>query len=337
MKKNLLYLFTVLCTLSFFTSCGDDDEKPNEDWKNFSKTYTGESLKVTGGAAGSVEVKATSEKAATIVLTNVIPDAATANIDATLAGASFSGETTVSDCLVKITGAIDAKGVLALTVTREITSPVVGDWKLNIVEAGPAKIASVYVGLKTGVPALDGQATMLQGAVGGMIGGKVSAVSSSLKKDGTVAISWTSIKGGEPDPLGAMISSMLMYSVEKNQIFILLDKSLLTTILPLVGDKLTDMGIKTEDILKLLVDKGGYYGLPINFTIEGSNATFYLAKEQIVPMLTAFGPMVNGMIDAALANPETDATTKALLSGLKAMLPALPAAQQLDLGLVFSK
>lgn len=27
MKKNLLYLFTVLCTLSFFTACSDDDDE----------------------------------------------------------------------------------------------------------------------------------------------------------------------------------------------------------------------------------------------------------------------------------------------------------------------
>lgn len=335
MKKSLLYLFTVLCTLSFFTSCGDDDEKPNEDWKNISKEYTGESLKVTGGAAGNVEVKATSDKAATIVLTNVVPDAATVNIEAALAGTSLSGETTVSGCLVKVAGTIDAKGALALTVTREITSPVVGDWNLNIVEAGPAKIASVYLGIKTGVPAIDGQAPMLQGAVGGMIGSKVSAVSSSLKKDGTVAISWS--KDGKPDPMGAMISGLLTYSVGEGQIFLNIDKAMLTTVLSTFGEQLAAMGIKAEDILKLLVDKGGFYALPLNFKIEGSNATFYLAKEQIVPMLTAFGPMVNGMIDAALANPETNPEMLPLLGGLKAMLPLIPTAQQFDLGLVFSK
>ena len=31
MKKNLLYLFILICSVSLFTSCGDDDE--NDDNK----------------------------------------------------------------------------------------------------------------------------------------------------------------------------------------------------------------------------------------------------------------------------------------------------------------
>ena len=40
MKKNLLYLFILICSVSLFTSCGDDDE--NDDNKaNVAGTYAG--------------------------------------------------------------------------------------------------------------------------------------------------------------------------------------------------------------------------------------------------------------------------------------------------------
>ena len=34
MKKNLFFVFTMLCALSFFTACSDDDENKTVDgWK----------------------------------------------------------------------------------------------------------------------------------------------------------------------------------------------------------------------------------------------------------------------------------------------------------------
>lgn len=45
MKKNLLYLFTVLCTLSFFTACSDDDENQEEvNLLDVNTSYSGETL-----------------------------------------------------------------------------------------------------------------------------------------------------------------------------------------------------------------------------------------------------------------------------------------------------
>lgn len=48
MKKNFLYLFTVLCTLSFFTACSDDDEKdPNV--LDVNAAYSGDKLDLKYG------------------------------------------------------------------------------------------------------------------------------------------------------------------------------------------------------------------------------------------------------------------------------------------------
>ena len=45
MKKNLLYLFALICSVSLFTACSDDDEKTDDSWKAVSATYSAETLK----------------------------------------------------------------------------------------------------------------------------------------------------------------------------------------------------------------------------------------------------------------------------------------------------
>ena len=40
MKKNLLYLLMLLCSVSMFTSCGDDDDK-DDNKADVAGTYAG--------------------------------------------------------------------------------------------------------------------------------------------------------------------------------------------------------------------------------------------------------------------------------------------------------
>lgn len=51
MKKNFLYLFTVLCTLSFFTACSDDDDDPKvpENVLDVNASYSGDKLALKYG------------------------------------------------------------------------------------------------------------------------------------------------------------------------------------------------------------------------------------------------------------------------------------------------
>lgn len=44
MKKKLLYLFTVLCTLSFFTACSDDDDPKDPTVLDVNTAYSGDKL-----------------------------------------------------------------------------------------------------------------------------------------------------------------------------------------------------------------------------------------------------------------------------------------------------
>ena len=49
MKKSFLYLFTVLCTLSFFTACSDDDDPKDPNVLDVNAAYSGEKLDLKYG------------------------------------------------------------------------------------------------------------------------------------------------------------------------------------------------------------------------------------------------------------------------------------------------
>lgn len=81
MKKNLLYLFTVLCVLSFFSSC-NDDEKPEvpPTVDEVLATYSADKLKaeIDGVAASEdakVEIAEKEDKTISIKLFNIVPGA----------------------------------------------------------------------------------------------------------------------------------------------------------------------------------------------------------------------------------------------------------------------
>ena len=52
MKKNLLYLLMLLCSVSMFTSCGDDDDK-DDNKADVAGTYAG-TLGVTLDGEGPI-------------------------------------------------------------------------------------------------------------------------------------------------------------------------------------------------------------------------------------------------------------------------------------------
>ena len=49
MKKNLFFVFTMLCALSFFTACSDDDDNKTDDgWKAICDLY-GRNIEIDDG------------------------------------------------------------------------------------------------------------------------------------------------------------------------------------------------------------------------------------------------------------------------------------------------
>lgn len=338
MKKNLLYLFTVLCTLSFFTACSDDDEKDPVDngWKEISATYQAETLvlnEVTSkdGALQTVKVDATSADAASVALGNVIPGEAEVKLDAKLVKAadgsySMTGENSNSDRVVSISGSVK-EGKLAINTAVKITSPLVGTWNLKISEdAGVGMAADVILNVKTP----DGSGDLISGMggpiLGQLIAKKVKSVAVTYGEDGKLGIDFETIAADDANAqLAKTILTVLdlRYYVKttdgNSQLYLAVDKSLLGLLKGIIKDEQT-LAALTE-LTKLLADGGGYYGIPLNSKIENDYVQFYVSKDFIQQLL----PVITPLIPAEMMQ---------LLSGI---LPLIQTATVFDFGLGFTK
>jgi len=340
MKKNFLYLFTFLCSLSLFVACGsdDDDDPPaKESWKELTKTYDGANLTVSlGGSAlmtaGTVDVNATSAEAATIKLNNLLPDAKTVSIDGTLSEAgglySVKGETKVNDCTIAITGAFDGKGALALTATRTLAADITGNLSLVVVPVptmtGMTSYVPVHWKAVTGDPTTDAMLATFGNTLGGLIASKVSAVNVKLTADGMFDVNWTTVAGetvGLPPAMTAIVK--MYYTVMDGKLYLAVNKSLVDELGPLLSGFLP--GLKIEDILSLLTDMGGFYGLPLEYIqTEDGTTTFLMKKDQVLPMLNIVLPIFSSSIPEEM-KPMFDA-----------LMQALPLTKELEVGLPFT-
>ena len=141
MKKSILYLLAILFTTCCVTSCGDDDENKTtnggeETWKELSKTYENDNLKLTMGETGltaagkNVKFDAQSATEGKITLTNVLPETASLEITTTMQEAdgvySFTGEAEAnSNCKVAVNGTIK-DGVLSVVFNRTLSGSLFG-------------------------------------------------------------------------------------------------------------------------------------------------------------------------------------------------------------------
>lgn len=143
MKKNLFYLFVLLCSMSLFTACKDDDEpEVPPTIEDVVAEYSGENLKLTVEGMDNVSEDAkielakseTSDKV-TIVLFNVvpgvtefkIPDAEFAVITKSIYASTLKGEVSddVSGYNVKVEGTVDEKVLTANVTLTEIEGDTV--------------------------------------------------------------------------------------------------------------------------------------------------------------------------------------------------------------------
>ncbi len=275
----------------------------------------------------SVVISASSAEKASVTLNNVIPENASVVIDATLRdvdGAySFSGESTVGECVVSVNGTVKG-GVASVVYARKLTSSVVGDWSLKAGED------AIYSDIVIGNPTIDGFVPMLKPAISGLIWGKVSAVNLGLQEDGILDVSWRPVGASEDAGISGITSMMsIQYGVIDGKFMVIMDKSYVTALMPVLqqvaGDKLEAAGISVDNIMALLVDLGGYYGLPLSLKVDGSEATFYVDKDFIVPVLTMVAPLLKPMAPVAY-QPMVDM-----------VLQLLPNAEALAFGLNFTK
>ena len=305
MKKNLFFVFTMLCALSFFTACSDDDDNKTDDgWKAISATYTAETLKLTMGgtevADQSVKVDASSAEQATITLANLIPGEAEVKIEAKMVktGESYALEGSNTNDLrtVSAKGTVEA-GVLTLDATLKITAPIAGTWKL----AEIAKDESETF--------VSGPVSMVwEAAEGTMLGFlPVTSIPNIAEGFGSIAlvqvlqiVASISKAGGDlSKPVTPVWETSepgyASYNVTDKQILVFLD------ITKIMGSLKSKAAIDPlEQIMALLQN-----GIPVNYEIasDGKSARVYIDKalvSQIAPLLPTLAELIgddalNGM------------------------------------------
>ena len=311
MKKNLFFVFTMLCAFSFFTACSDDDDNKTDDgWKAISATYTAETLKLTMGgtevADQSVKVDASSAEQATITLANLIPGEAEVKIEAKMVktGESYALEGSNTNDLrtVSAKGTVEA-GVLTLDATLKITAPIAGTWKL----AEIAKDESETF--------VSGPVSMVwEAAEGTMLGflpvtsipniAKVLEVlqvlqSVTFQEDGQIVASISKAGVDLSKPVTPVWETSepgyASYNVTDKQILVFLD------ITKIMGSLKSKAAIDPlEQIMALLQN-----GIPVNYEIapDGKSARVYIDKalvSQIAPLLPTLAELIgddalNGM------------------------------------------
>ena len=189
---------------------------------------------------------------------------------------------------------------------------------------------AIYANIVTGNSTIDDLVRMIKPVISNLIWGKVSVVNVNLPEDGIFDVSWRPIGASEDKGIGEITKmASIQYCVVDGKFMVAVDKNYVTVLTTLLqqaaGDKLEAAGISIDEIMKLLVDLGGYYGLPLNMKVDGSEATFYADKDLIVPVLTMIAPILKPMV------PEN------YQQMVDMVLQLLPNAKTLEFGLNFTK
>lgn len=313
MKKNLFFVFTMLCALSFFTACSDDDDNKTDDgWKAISATYTAETLKLTMGgtevADQSVKVDASSAEQATITLANLIPGEAEVKIEAKMVktGESYALEGSNTNDLrtVSAKGTVEA-GVLTLDATLKITAPIAGTWKLaeqktrvKLLYPGPVSMVwEAAEGTMLGFLPVTSIPNIAEGF------GSIALVqvlqSVTFQEDGQIVASISKAGVDLSKPVTPVWETSepgyASYNVTDKQILVFLD------ITKIMGSLKSKAAIDPlEQIMALLQN-----GIPVNYEIapDGKSARVYIDKalvSQIAPLLPTLAELIgddalNGM------------------------------------------
>ena len=148
MKKKLLFLFALICSVSIFSSCGDDDK--DTTWTQIpDATKENTKLTINGGtlpdATASLDIQ--SAEAAVLKLTNAIygHDDISVNVAVVKSNDStyvFEGTANLDGAISKATAAVD-KG---LTVAAKGTVTLSGKLTVEVTTSGWGTLSGVYSG-----------------------------------------------------------------------------------------------------------------------------------------------------------------------------------------------
>lgn len=128
MSKKLFYFFTLICCLSLFTACSDDDEEQvDNSWQELVGEYSGENLVLSYGemtlTGKTVTFSATGSSDGKLLLNNIIPgenETTISNVE--VKNSEFSGTATTTYANVEYAGSVKDK-IMTLKLTVVMNDP----------------------------------------------------------------------------------------------------------------------------------------------------------------------------------------------------------------------
>lgn len=342
MKKNLSLLFALLCTITFFTACSDDEKggpdlPVNEEFKGdkLALIFNGESL-----TDKAVNLTQLNNSSAVIALKQLIPgeDSLVVNLTASepatraFADYDFKGDITNADRQITVTGSL-VNGILKVDVKHIIKdTKIIGKWytyvKLDM--ATYEMLTSLHLDIvndtdKAYLPA-PGWGKEISGSelpsYLGLIGMMLPQllVSVELTNDGKLIATYYANMTDKNNNVPPVIEDKIVkYSVNNGYIYVKPD---LTGLLP-VSQTRADFSI--NDILGML-----NVGIPLKYTItEDGSFKAYVDKDMMLPfmpLIESFGPMLDIEYPELIDKGELPKT-------IKSIVPVIKNAEKAEVGL----
>lgn len=309
MKRNLLYAFTMLCSLSLMTtSCSKDDEPTVEEGKvlDVNASYKGESLDLTysesvlpgkvitfnttDGKTATLEMKGEFDLTSLIptkadmpvmnLAPGVIPGEVTttiSNVALTLDGETYKFEGTDSQNgrTTEYKGQVE-KGKLTLAINNVMPkSDIQGTW--NLADAQVVTLVwnsdkGILLPSSTEEWPVENLAKLLSMALDKPIKEALNTI--SFNNDGNIVADYNKDGDKKVSPL-----NIANYYMKNGKMYVQMNIAMLLTVINQTKAGF-DMGAIAQ-FLPLLSE-----GVPLTSTVDGSNATITLEREIILPLLT---------------------------------------------------
>lgn len=318
MKKKLFLFLVLLCTVTFFTACSDDEDT---SYQALSGDYSTDKLVLTYNGktvdGKTVSMSALNGESGTMTLKDIVPGEASLTVDniklENLGNGNFSfdGLNENSDRKVAVTGKVEG-GKMTLATVLKVTSKVVGKWMLLPIdeeETDPTKakfplilnidtdIESMALPIMMGIDAdIPWEIPMkydpdygtsftltIQALFSMIVPGLLQSI--DLKEDGNLIATYKpfSMTMADDTPLTTP-EEMVRYYVKDGYIYVLLD---IASLMP--AQTKADMDINT--ILSMLTN-----GIPLKLNVTDAELKAYVDKDMMAPFMSMAG-LLKGLID----------------------------------------
>lgn len=376
MKKNLLYLFTVLCTLSFFTACSDDDDVKVLEGVNAS--FNGETLdlKYSGSPLLGKEVAFDTRDGKTATITmkgtldlsaigglfgggskanlpaisyapGVIPGEVTttlSNVVLTQVGETYTFEGTdeANGRTVKYTGEVKKdKMTLALDVTMP-TNPLTegGLWEMTGSTFNWVSSVDITIPglIEEPWPMKDASSLINMFFISPKLKEVLSDV--TFKADGNIVATYKN--KAEADVISPI--NLANYYIKNDKLYVTLNIDMIVQVATKADNSEALLSLMTE-LMQTPLMSALSEGFPLNYTIENGTAKISIDQDFLLPILKVLvnNEFVMGMLKEAMVGMGASSgiaaiLTPAAIDGIIAQIaPIVNGTSELSFGLELKK